>query len=401
VEKIQKDFPGTPSPIIKKISVDESPNKSSNSGEFTNSGPNGAFHRKNKLSNSGPVPHVVHPPSSFHSPAALSPMYYPEDSLTSTMAELSLGGPAGNRRPEKIGHSERIPSGSDYMNNGVDDNLQAYFQEQVYHTFSVPPLGLVSKGNAHSSHLSYPIQISNVEIADGSNPMDYYPPPVSLYSNETDNGISSLYTQQPPQQPQPTYVISPPPELTGMPPSGLQSGSYPPFGLTSTTTPGAAAAAGGKNNRFGYNHHGKPAVPAVMVSSMNGKVVQQHTAMGNHVGGIIRSNLLEEFRTSKNNKKYELKDIIGHFIEFSGDQHGSRFIQQKLEISSVSEKNIVFKEIYPAALCLMTDVFGNYVIQKFFEHGTVEHKRLLGETLVGNICRYLFKCMVVELYKRH
>lgn len=33
----------------------------------------------------------------------------------------------------------------------------------------------------------------------------------------------------------------------------------------------------------------------------------------------------------------------------------------------------------------MTDVFGNYVIQKFFEHGTVEHKRLLGESLVGNV----------------
>jgi len=92
-------------------------------------------------------------------------------------------------------------------------------------------------------------------------------------------------------------------------------------------------------------------------------------------------------------------DIIGHFIEFSGDQHGSRFIQQKLESASVSEKNIVFKEIFPAALCLMTDVFGNYVIQKFFEHGTADHKRLLGETLVGNVLSLslqMYGCRVVQ-----
>ncbi len=56
-------------------------------------------------------------------------------------------------------------------------------------------------------------------------------------------------------------------------------------------------------------------------------------------------------------------------MEFSGDQHGSRFIQQKLEIANSEEKQCVFEEILPNALQLMTDVFGNYVIQKFFEHG--------------------------------
>ena len=33
---------------------------------------------------------------------------------------------------------------------------------------------------------------------------------------------------------------------------------------------------------------------------------------------------------------------------------------------------MVFKEILPHSLNLMVDVFGNYVIQKFFEHGTEE-----------------------------
>jgi hypothetical protein len=48
----------------------------------------------------------------------------------------------------------------------------------------------------------------------------------------------------------------------------------------------------------------------------------------------------------------------------SADQYGSRFIQQKLETATTEEKNMVFDEIMPQALSLMTDVFGNYVIQK-------------------------------------
>lgn len=48
----------------------------------------------------------------------------------------------------------------------------------------------------------------------------------------------------------------------------------------------------------------------------------------------------------------------------SSDQYGSRFIQQKLETATAEEKNMVFEEIMPHALSLMTDVFGNYVVQK-------------------------------------
>ncbi len=49
-------------------------------------------------------------------------------------------------------------------------------------------------------------------------------------------------------------------------------------------------------------------------------------------------------------------------MEFSGDQHGSRFIQQKLESATGDELDIVFDEIVPqCAVQLMQDVFGNYV----------------------------------------
>ena len=56
------------------------------------------------------------------------------------------------------------------------------------------------------------------------------------------------------------------------------------------------------------------------------------------------------------------QDIWGHIVEFSGDQHGSRFIQQKLETASSEEKQTVFDEIVPNnTLQLIQDVFGNYV----------------------------------------
>jgi pumilio RNA-binding family len=46
----------------------------------------------------------------------------------------------------------------------------------------------------------------------------------------------------------------------------------------------------------------------------------------------------------------------------SGDQHGSRFIQQKLENASSEEMDVVFQEIIPQhALTLIQHVFGNYV----------------------------------------
>ena len=57
-------------------------------------------------------------------------------------------------------------------------------------------------------------------------------------------------------------------------------------------------------------------------------------------------------------------------FDFCRDQHGSRFIQQKLAEAQPEEIMAVYEEVEPHALSLMQDVFGNYVIQKCFEHGS-------------------------------
>ena len=118
----------------------------------------------------------------------------------------------------------------------------------------------------------------------------------------------------------------------------------------------------------------------------------------------------------------------------SADQYGSRFIQQKLETATTEDKNMVYQEIKTQALALMTDVFGNYVIQKvflflhssvvlcfsilyiyvtsgaigvyvqFFEHGLPSQRRELANKLFGHVltlslqmygCRVIQKVLVV------
>ncbi|KAI0017332.1 armadillo-type protein [Xylariomycetidae sp. FL0641] len=118
-----------------------------------------------------------------------------------------------------------------------------------------------------------------------------------------------------------------------------------------------------------------------------------------------RSALLDEFRgTGKGTKRFELKDIYDYIVEFSGDQHGSRFIQEKLQTANSDEKDQVFREIEPNALQLMRDVFGNYVIQKFFEHGNQVQKKMIAAQMKGQVAELsmqMYACRVVQKALEH
>ncbi|CAA0821474.1 Pumilio homolog 5, partial [Striga hermonthica] len=107
---------------------------------------------------------------------------------------------------------------------------------------------------------------------------------------------------------------------------------------------------------------------------------------------------LEELK-SGTCQKLELSDIKGYIVEFSVDQHGSRFIQQKLLMCSLEEKASVFKEVVPHASKLITDVFGNYVVQKLFEHGNSEERMNLADQLKGQILPLslqMYGCRVIQ-----
>uniref|UniRef100_A0A672RQF2 Pumilio RNA binding family member 2 n=1 Tax=Sinocyclocheilus grahami TaxID=75366 RepID=A0A672RQF2_SINGR len=108
-----------------------------------------------------------------------------------------------------------------------------------------------------------------------------------------------------------------------------------------------------------------------------------------------RSRLLEDFRNNRF-PNLQLRDLPGHMVEFSQDQHGSRFIQQKLERATPAERQMVFGEILQAAYQLMTDVFGNYVIQKFFEVINFKCSTTVSKDCVSRICRS--QCYVNSVY---
>ncbi|KAF6150307.1 hypothetical protein GIB67_034006 [Kingdonia uniflora] len=173
------------------------------------------------------------------------------------------------------------------------------------------------------------------------------------------------------------------PGYYGNPTFGL--GSYPgsPVGPNSPVGPGSPMRHNERNMRF----------PSGMKNL--GVMGSWHSEAG---AESFPSSLLEEFKSNKT-RCFELSEIAGYVGEFSSDQYGSRFIQQKLETATVEEKNMVFEEIMPQAFSLMTDVFGNYVIQKFFEHGTSSQTRELANVLNGNVLALslqMYGCRVIQ-----
>ncbi|CAI9770860.1 unnamed protein product [Fraxinus pennsylvanica] len=167
--------------------------------------------------------------------------------------------------------------------------------------------------------------------------------------------------------------------------------SYPGSPLASPVIPNSPGGPGSPMRHGEFNMR----FPGGMRNIAGGVMGPWHL---DNLDNSFSSSLLEEFKSNKT-KCFELSEITGHVVEFSADQYGSRFIQQKLETATVEEKNMVFSEIFPQALTLMTDVFGNYVIQKFFEHGMASQRRELAGNLFGHVLTLSFQmygCRVIQ-----
>ncbi|KAJ8770987.1 hypothetical protein K2173_022888 [Erythroxylum novogranatense] len=166
---------------------------------------------------------------------------------------------------------------------------------------------------------------------------------------------------------------------------------YPGSPLANPVMPNSAVGAGSPMRQNEPNVH----FPSGMRNLTGGIMGPWHL---DGAGESFGSSLLEEFKSNKT-KSLDLSEITGHVVEFSADQYGSRFIQQKLETATMGEKNMVYQEIMPQALALMTDVFGNYVIQKFFEHGLPSQQRELAGKLFGHVLTLslqMYGCRVIQ-----
>ncbi|XP_052199761.1 pumilio homolog 4-like isoform X3 [Diospyros lotus] len=137
---------------------------------------------------------------------------------------------------------------------------------------------------------------------------------------------------------------------------------------------------------------------SMLRSSKGGSSGSWHSDVGTNIDGVLASSLLEQLKNNKA-RSFELSDIVDNVVEFSTDQYGSRFIQQKLETATVEEKTKIFPEIILHARALMTDVFGNYVMQKFFEDGTESQRKELADQLIGHVLPLslqMYGCRVIQ-----
>lgn len=61
------------------------------------------------------------------------------------------------------------------------------------------------------------------------------------------------------------------------------------------------------------------------------------------------------------------------------------FRTQKLEVVDMPTLRSALAEVLPNATALITDVFGNYVMQKFLEHGNHEVRERIAAVLKGQV----------------
>lgn len=180
-----------------------------------------------------------------------------------------------------------------------------------------------------------------------------------------------------------------------------------------------------------------------MNSGMPRQRMNSNSSSGSITKNVVRKNfvnlsvgaqkLLEQIRIENKIREYTLtlSDIVEYVVELSKDQVGSRFIQKQLEEISMynglgmkgrkgrfgnggfSQQNSsgvpldqnpsvideVFENILPYSIDLMKDVFGNYVIQKFFEFGNENQIHLLCQNFKGHVLELTLQtygCRVIQ-----
>lgn len=102
------------------------------------------------------------------------------------------------------------------------------------------------------------------------------------------------------------------------------------------------------------------------------------------------------FLHCRNLSSIDLLDPKLNLPDLCTDQNGSRVIQQKLSDASPEAVEVVFQCIMSDIVKLMTDVFGNYVVQKLLDRCTEEQKAVL-VARVNSFCPISFFCAKQKL----
>lgn len=86
-------------------------------------------------------------------------------------------------------------------------------------------------------------------------------------------------------------------------------------------------------------------------------------------------------------------------IVCNNDQQASIFLQQKLKLGTQEQKHEIVQSIITQAYSLMTNRFGNFLVQRCFEHGSSDQIEAIAKAICGNTLNLSmdpFGCHVVQ-----
>lgn len=118
-----------------------------------------------------------------------------------------------------------------------------------------------------------------------------------------------------------------------------------------------------------------------------------------------RSAALLEVRKHGTKCKLSVAEVLANVVEFATDQHGSRYLQTKLDdLNNEEEKQAIFTSLIPEVPRLASDVFGNFVVQKLFDIASAEQKKALAIALQSDILKLsteTYGCRVIQKAIQH
>jgi hypothetical protein len=86
-------------------------------------------------------------------------------------------------------------------------------------------------------------------------------------------------------------------------------------------------------------------------------------------------------------------------IVCNNDQQASIFLQQKLKVGTAEQKFAIVEAIIRQCFLLMTNRFGNFLVQRCFEHGTYDQIVAIANAIRGNVLTLsmdAFGCHVIQ-----
>jgi hypothetical protein len=147
--------------------------------------------------------------------------------------------------------------------------------------------------------------------------------------------------------------------------SASQSAIPPPqFGLM----PGTTNVAFGANNGFSQSTTFFQQQYNQTVQARNRPVQRKMNDFDRELSYPLDDTSILIDTTASRYQNVELSTVRHEIYLMCKDQHGCRFLQKKVEEGNAEDLAVIFEEILPNMVELMTDPFGNYLCQKLLEH---------------------------------